>query len=353
MFLDANGDGLYDANTDKLNPNGTPTTVDVYVITDKNRDGSTAVCDADGTSPLNLNSYVINLLAAGGTVTYSNFINQMGAGFGINFLEINTGDGGYKNGYANGSTSVLAGKYKIATVTITGSTGAPSINIVDQIPASSDYTSFGTGQGGCFGHDFDNTYKLTGPMGGSDWTDADGLGPAPGGNAAPTLTVAQNISATEGQLLTIEATATDPNPADIVTISHTTSAPFLTNFNSTPGPSPVTATLAGTPAVGTSGVYLVTWVASDNVNPPDTVVTTVTVNPAGSNNCPVLASIGDKTVTELTELTFTAVATDPDVGQTITYSLGTALRSAHRSTPRPDSSPGPPPTPRGRVHTPS
>ena len=138
MFLDANGDGLYDAATDKLNPNGTPTTVDVYLITDKNRDGSTAVCDADGTSPLNMNSYVINLLAAGGTVTYSSFINQMGPDFGINFLEINTGDGGYKNGFANGSTSVLAGKYKIATITITGNTGAPSINIVDQIPASSD-----------------------------------------------------------------------------------------------------------------------------------------------------------------------------------------------------------------------
>src|SRR6185436_15166568 len=132
----------------------------------------------------------------------------------------------------------------------------------------------------------------------------------------------QSVTAVAGQPLTIEATATDPNPADVVTITETTTATFLTNFSSTPGPSPVTATLSGTPAVDASGVFLVTWVASDNVNPPDTVVTTVTVTPAGSNNCPVLAPIGDKTVTELTDLTFTAVATDADVGQTLTYTLG-------------------------------
>ena len=321
MFLDANGDGVYNADTDKLNSNGTATTVDVYLVTNQNRDGSTAVCDVDGTSPLSINSYVINLEAAGGTVTYANFINDMGASFSTNFGELNAGDGGYKNGYG-AQTPVQPGKYKVATITITGTSGAPSINIVDQIATSSDYTSFGTGAGGCVGHDFDSTYKLSGPKGGTDWTDVDGLGPAPGGNAAPTLTVAQNVTAIEGQLLTIEATATDPNPNDTITISQTSTAPFLTNFASTPGHSPVTATLAGTPAVGGSGVYLVTWVASDNVNPPDTVVTTVTVTPAGTNNCPVLSAIGDKTVTELTDLTFTAVATDADAGQEITYSLG-------------------------------
>ena len=322
MFLDANGDAAYDASVDKLNPNGTPTTVDVYIITNQNRDGSPAVCDVDGTSPLSLNSYVINLEAAGGTVTYSNFVNQMGASFSVNFGELNAGDGGYKNGYGSAQLPLTPGKFKLATITITGNTGAPSINIVDMLATATDFTSFGTGVGGCVGHDFDSTYKLTGPHFGTDWTDVDGLGPAPGGNAAPTLTVNQSVTAIAGQPLTIEATATDPNPADVVTITETSTATFLTNFSSTPGPSPVTATLSGTPALDASGVFLVTWVASDNVNPPDTVVTTVTVTPAGSNNCPVLAPIGDKTVTELTDLTFTAVGTDADVGQMLTYSLG-------------------------------
>jgi hypothetical protein len=68
MFLDANGDGLYDPAVDKMNANGVATTVDVYVITDKNRDGSTAICDSDddngnppGFTPLTINSYAFNL----------------------------------------------------------------------------------------------------------------------------------------------------------------------------------------------------------------------------------------------------------------------------------------------------
>ena len=36
---------------------------------------------------------------------------------------------------------------------------------------------------------------------------------------------------------------------------------------------------------------------------------------------PVLTVIGDRTVDELSLLTFTATATDPDVGQTLTFSL--------------------------------
>ncbi len=43
---------------------------------------------------------------------------------------------------------------------------------------------------------------------------------------------------------------------------------------------------------------------------------------AGANLPPVLAAIPPQTVAEQTTLTFTAVATDPDAGQTVTYSLG-------------------------------
>ena len=41
MYLDANQDGIHDSG-DALEANGTPTTVDVYLITDRNRDGSGA-----------------------------------------------------------------------------------------------------------------------------------------------------------------------------------------------------------------------------------------------------------------------------------------------------------------------
>jgi hypothetical protein len=74
MYLDSNANGIHDAG-DVLNANGTPTTVDVWLRTNQNRDGSTAECNtADG--ELTMNSYVVCLLAQGGTVTYSGFINQ-------------------------------------------------------------------------------------------------------------------------------------------------------------------------------------------------------------------------------------------------------------------------------------
>ncbi len=321
MFLDANGDAQH-TSSDIMNPNGTPTTVDVYVVTNQNRDGSTPVCDLDGISPLSLNAYVFNLEAVGGNATYSGFTNQMGSAFSTSFGELNTGNNLYKNGLGS-QTTLDPGKFRLATVTITGTSGAPTINIVDKVLDSTDITNFGTGVGGCFGHDFDSTYKLTGPAGGSDWTDVDGLGPAPGGNAPPTLTVATTLSATEGQLVTIEATATDPNPGDVLTITHTTSAAFLTTFTSTPGTSPVTATLSGTPPVGSAGAYGISWTVTDGTNPPVTGETQVVVSPGGGGNaCPVLAPIGDKTVTGLSELTFTATATDADAGQTLTFSLG-------------------------------
>src|SRR2546426_7594492 len=173
MYLDSNGNGLPDAG-DKLNANGTATTVDVYVRTNMNRDGSAATCDADAASPLSFNSYVVNLRASGGTVTYSGFVNRQTT-FTTGFGEINTGNGDYKNGFGQ-QTPLSPGQYRMCTVTITGQTGSPRVDIIDEITGSPDVTSFG---GACPGNDFDNTYKLIGPTGiGHDWTDVDGLAPA-------------------------------------------------------------------------------------------------------------------------------------------------------------------------------
>src|SRR5262249_26441999 len=63
---------------------------------------------------------------------------------------------------------------------------------------------------------------------------------------------------------------------------------------------------------------------TDNGTPEPCSVTqtfTVTVNAVTGNQCPVLATIGNKTVNELSMLTFTASATDADAGQTLTFSL--------------------------------
>jgi hypothetical protein len=174
MYLDANANGTHDVG-DQLQVNATPTTVDVWLDTIHNRDGSSATC-ATGAEPLSMISYCFNLKAVNGTVTYTGFTNQVSS-FTIQLGSPLNPDGvQYKNALGS-ATPLPEGLYKLATLTITGQTGSPHIAIVDQDTDSQDFTSFGSN---CLGNDADNTYKLTGPAGGSDWHDADGLGAADG-----------------------------------------------------------------------------------------------------------------------------------------------------------------------------
>jgi len=309
MFLDSNGDGLHTA-ADDLNSNGTPTTVDVYVITNMNRDGSTATCDT-GDGALTINSYVFELSAIGGNVTYSGFVNDQAANMPTSFGEVNTGNNMYKNGNGGG-TQLATGKYKLATVTITGTSGTPSISIVPQITGTADFTSFGTA---CSGKDFDNTYKL-----GSDWQDADGLGAAGGNtNQCPVLTTIPNQTATVGELLTFTATATDADAGQTLSFSLDPGAPAGAAINASTG------VFTWTPTADQAlVVFTITVRVTDNATVPCSVTKTfmATVNAAVGNHCPVLAAIGDKTVTQGNQLAFTATATDADVGQILTFSLG-------------------------------
>ncbi|MGH7486682.1 MAG: Ig-like domain-containing protein, partial [bacterium] len=288
MYLDANGNGIHDTG-DQLNPNGTATPVDLYLITDHNRDGSTATCNqADG--PLSMISYAINLQAGNGTATFGGFTNLVGA-FTIHLgSQLNTGNGSFKDAFG-GATPLAAGSYKLASLTITGQTGSPKIDIVDQVIGSQDYTSFGCN---CSGNDFDNTYKLSGPAGGTDWTDVDGLtAAAGGGNVNPTLTVLGTVNGAENSPISVTATATDPDAGNTLTISQTSTAPFLT-FSHSPGVSPATATMSGTPSFDQAGSYTINWSVSDGAGGSDTKNTAVNI--AQTNRPPVLAAIGNRTV---------------------------------------------------------
>src|SRR5258705_12715063 len=155
MYLDENANGVH-GQGDKLNAKSKETTVDLYVRTNMNRDGTTAVCDT-GPEPLTINQYQINLLAVGGTVTYSGFINQQ-ASMPTNFGELNPDGVRYKNGFGGG-TNNPAGTYRLCTITITGATDSPRIDIVDLVNGSADYTGFGSA---CLGNGFDNVYRVDG-----------------------------------------------------------------------------------------------------------------------------------------------------------------------------------------------
>ena len=309
MYLDANGNGVYDSG-DHLAPNGTPTTVDLWLVTDHNRDGSPATCDVDPAQPLPVNDYYFSLLAGGGLVSYSGFTTHLGT---IPFGELNPGDGRYANGYG-GVYVYPPGTYHLATLTITATSGAPQVSIVDRVNGAIQVTDFGMGSSACFGNDFDNTYKLTGPAGGSDWTDVDGLGPA-SNEATPVLNAIGNKTVNEGACLNFTATATAANGGALI---------FTLDAGAPSGASITTDgqfTWCPTEAQG-PGVYPITVRVTENVSPfaSDAETFQVTVNEV--NQAPLLAAISNKTIMAGNTLTFTATATDADLpANALTFSL--------------------------------
>ena len=117
-------------------------------------------------------------------------------------------------------------------------------------------------------------------------------------------------------------------------------APGVLGNDTDPDNDPLTAVLASGPSSGafnlssngsftytptiSSGQVTFTYRANDGtVNSNNTATVTITVNAVtAANRAPVLSSIGNKTGTVGSPVTFTASATDPDSGQTLTFSLG-------------------------------
>lgn len=176
LFLDTNGDGVHDSN-DALAPSG-PTNIDIWYVTDKNRDGTPVVCDVDAGVGLTINSYTLVLQAVGGDVQWGPMQNRLPfthtpACFAT--WSDTTNATYYHNGW--GSYDIFPpGKYKVATLTVSVTGGNPSLFVEPFLPSRPvQITQFGTQ---CATLDDDNTYKL-----GHDWNDADGLGPAIRANA--------------------------------------------------------------------------------------------------------------------------------------------------------------------------
>ncbi len=302
IYLDTNGDGVH-SSADLLQPNGTPTTVNAYINTNHNRDGSLATCDT-GDGDLGMwNSYAVNLKAAGGTVTFSNFVNQQPGfnltcvGVGVDFLT----SGDEMTSCRATATSTAGGLQQMFTVTVTGQSGTPSIQVIPLGTLSPNFTSFGTP---CSAHDFDNTYKL-----GNDFFDADGAAPAPGGNATPVLSAPTTLSVGEGQAVTITATATDTDLSDVLTIT-ATGAPSSLTLNTTPGTGTVTATLTGTLGLNDQGNHTITWSVSDGTNPPQTATTVLTV--ANLDQPPMVTAPATASAVVGSPFTLEVTVTDPD-----------------------------------------
>jgi hypothetical protein len=158
MYLDVNGDQICDA-TDVLTPS--TTSVDVWLDTDSNGDGSPAACNS-GSENLTMNSYEF-FLHADGAVTYGAWADNQA--FGTDFGTTSAGADAYIG--RGGAAALAAGLYKLGTLALSGVGASTSLSIIATSSVNPvGFTSFGSE---CFGNDFDNTYKLP-----TDWTDVCG-----------------------------------------------------------------------------------------------------------------------------------------------------------------------------------
>jgi hypothetical protein len=138
-----------------------------------------------------------------------------------------------------------------------------------------------------------------------------------GANQAPILDAIGNQTVTEGNPLTFTATASDADvPPDTLTYSLSGSVPAGAVIDANTGVFTWTPSEAQGP-----GVYTFDVLVSDGQGGSDSETIQVTVN-EGANQAPILDAIGDRTVAEATQLSFTATASDADVPpETLTYSL--------------------------------
>lgn len=136
-------------------------------------------------------------------------------------------------------------------------------------------------------------------------------------NAAPVLTPIGNKVGNEGSLITFTADAVDTDEPT-QTLTYTLDPGFPSGAGIT---SAGVFTWTPTEAQG-PGSYSITVRVTDSGTPARTDSETIQVTVNEANTPPVLASIGNKTVSEGAQLSFTATAADSDLpAQSLTYTL--------------------------------
>jgi hypothetical protein len=251
MYLDTNGDGIHTV-CDQLNKSA-PTTIDIWLDTDSNRDGSPATC-AFGAGALDLSGYEVILQPVGGTITWGPMTNHM-AGMDENFARDardTTGTSFYHNGW---SKAVFPpGLYRLASLVATIATGNPRVDIVTRNTAGRGArTSFGTA---CPANaERDHRDKL-----GYNWFDADGILP----NAPPQVVAPDLMLPQDGAQVVVDVTASDPESEPIISLTADLSGlPAGNDAVFTPDGTNTAGELTWTPTVNDSGNYFVKFGAND------------------------------------------------------------------------------------------
>jgi hypothetical protein len=161
IYVDVDGDGV-STTADVLTP--ATASIDIYLDTNHNGDGSAAVCNT-GSEELNIGSYEF-ILHATGAVTYGTWVDNMG--FTVLAGDANAGGDFY---VGRGSAAAQpAGLYRLGTLPVSGVASGAVVSFATSTTAfPTGTTSFGTF---CLGNGFDNTYRLS-----DDWNDAQGTYP--------------------------------------------------------------------------------------------------------------------------------------------------------------------------------
>jgi VCBS repeat protein len=305
MYLDSNGDGIHTA-ADQVNPVG-PTTIEIWLDTDSNGDGSPAVCSVAG-EPFTINSYAVGLRATGGTVAWGTFTNRQPA-IGTHGLRGETPTELIDEYY---SFSYLPpGTYRLASLQMDVASGAPSIEIISTVSFPfPDQTSFGSS---CDSREFDHTLRL-----GVDWFDIDGLPFGTGGspNSAPVLTQPADMVVSVGEPASQALTATDADRQP-VTFSKVSGPAYAAVATIEIGSGSAIGKIFLAPHIGDVGQATVMVSAADGIG-ADQKSFAVTVN-SSPNHLPALAGPGSVDVVAGTTRRLRLSAVDPD-GQTLAFS---------------------------------
>ena len=197
LYLDSNGDG-FNGPEDLLNAAG-PRAVDVWLQTDRNRDGSEARLWLLYQDPPCLLQYAFVLHAVAGTVLYESYVDR--AGFAT-IIETASNDADFYVARA-GDDALPPGRHLLGTLYITVLSGSPVIEVAPSSTiAPGAATRFRTGCGG-------NSYFLQLLSYDGWWSDADGLTGVAGGPRAPLLAPVHDMTVNQGESAEQVVRATD------------------------------------------------------------------------------------------------------------------------------------------------
>jgi len=257
MFLDVNGDGVYDSKDFWSIMSAESSTVDVYLVTNGGLYGDPSPCATAG-----LTSYVVNLYCPQSAAVFRD-VENMVPGMTETFSPVATAFG-LSVGYS-GPYRLPPGKYHLFRVKMVQDhiLGCGALDIVPTSCFAPEgvVTSFGTGffGTGCVSNQGDDILRY-----GEDWNDAGNLiGCTDFPGRVPVVTCPAAVTGRELQPLSFPVSVFDPDCAIFsYWVEHVPAGALA------PGLGPIAAgearsTFSWTPAAGQAGTYTVKFWAED------------------------------------------------------------------------------------------